>query len=375
MKTKIIYGTIILALVIMLGCSSQITGAAITEKDSYTIGAILPLTEDLAFVGQEMQRGIDIGVEEVNANGGIQGKPLKVIFEDDGMIDPRKAVTAAHKLLNFDNVDASIITMVEDAKPIAPIYELTNVPLMVLWDVTDDLRNYQNTFSIGFYTEKAGEKMANFAYNDLELRKVAMVVHQDEWAITISSAFERKFTELGGEVLFTDFYSLDDNDYRNFILKAKARNADAVYAPLIPPISAQFFKQKVELDLEVPILAGDALTPDVWQLAPEGVEGTYFTNVFETTTHSAINLKNKYINKHNEEPLAFPLVQMGYDAVKVYAKAMENTKTSKEIIDNLHNIEQFEVSGLPVSFDEDGMANKQEKIFQIQNNDQVLIQA
>ena len=119
---------------------------------------------------------------------------------------------------------------------------------------------------------------------------------------------------------------------------------------------------------------GDALTPDVWEISPEGVEGTYFTNVYETTTTKAIELRSNYKNKYGEDPIAFPLVQMGYDAILVYAKALENANNPQEVIQNLHSINNLEVSGPPITFDSDGMVNRAEKIYQIKNGVDFLIQ-
>ena len=369
-KQNIIF---ILLILFIIGCNN-ITGQSVYDVQEYKIGAILPLTGDIAFIGQEMQRGIEIAVEEVNFRGGVNGKPINIIFEDDGFVEANKAVTASQKLINFDNVYGNIITMVEDTKPVAPIHDQAKIPLITLWDVTDDLRDYSSTFSIGFYTEKAGEKMANFAYNNLGLRNVAIIGHHDEWSLTISKAFDEEFTRLGGKIVFEDRLNVDEVDYRNSILKAKEKNIDGIYAPLLPPASANFFRQKFQLNLNGIIMSGDALTPDVWEISPEGVEGTYFTNVYETTNTKAIELKEKYKLKYREDPLAFPLVQMGYDSVLVYAEALKNTNTPAEVIENLHSINNLEVSGPSITFDSDGMVDREEKIYQIQNGIDILIQ-
>ena len=96
---------------------------------------------------------------------------------------------------------------------------------------------------------------------------------------------------------------------------------------------------------------------------------------YSTTTPTAKKIKAAYKKKFKEDPLIFPIVQMGYDAVKMYAKAMEGAETPQDITKNLHEIKSFEVSGPKVEFDQDGMANRVEKIYQIQEGRDVLVQS
>ena len=106
MKIFLTVSLLLITLILVSACTHTVQ----IDDKAYEIGVILPLTGDLGFIGSEAQRGINLAADEINALDGIE---LKVIYEDDGFLDSTKAVSAAAKLLNIDEVDASIITIID----------------------------------------------------------------------------------------------------------------------------------------------------------------------------------------------------------------------------------------------------------------------
>jgi branched-chain amino acid transport system substrate-binding protein len=315
------------------------------NKEGLEVGVILPLSGGLAVLGKEVQAGIELGIEEANRTG----LSLAVIYEDDESLAPTSIIKAANKLINVDRVDVVLTMLVEESRPIAPIFNSSKVPLVVLWDSNSFIKEAgEYVFSNGFSTENAGELMAEYAYLNLSLRKISIIRHIDPWAEIISESFEIQFTNLGGTIAQKESFSPEEADYRTALIKAKQLNVDGIYFPLIPPSSADFLIQTKQLGVNVTLLTGDALIQDVIDVAGGAAERVYFTNVY---TDDKDKLTQKYKEKYGFEPIDMTLVSFGYDGV---AKITEAVKTQKEIKDALASL-----------FGENRSADRAEKIYKV----------
>lgn len=318
------------------------------------IGVILPLTGDLAALGEEIRKGIEIAIEEVKA----EGLNLNVIYEDDQSSFGINTVNAANKLINSDKVNAGLTMLVEEARPIYLIFNNNKIPLLVLWDSNKFIKESgEYVFSNGFSTELAGESMADHAFNKLGLRKIAIVSHIDPWAEIISDSFKNKFEKLGGKTVFDEKFQLDTTDYRTTIIKIKQMKPDGVYFPLIPMNSVRFIIQAQQLNLQTSLLTGDALIQDVINEAGKAAEGIYFTNIY---TDDGDLLISKYKQKYNNEPMDITLVSFGYDGIIKMAEASKNFPTSLK-------------KGLTLLLNENRSSDRLEKIFRVNNGKAVEV--
>lgn len=372
--TKIIIG-IIVAIIVVGGIWYGVSRKPqVTEKEPIKIGAILPLTGEIAMVGVSIQQGIEIAVDEINKAGGVKGRVIKVFFENDEY-DNTKTVIAAQKLINIDKINISMVSFVHGAKAVMPILEQAKIPLVVAWDSTEELKPGDYTFSTGFSTEKAGERMANFAFNNLKLRKVAIVFHQDEWSEVIAPAFKKEFQKFGSQVVLEEKVAVGENDFKTIIGKIKTKNVDGIYLPFIPVNTDIFLKQAKELGLNVSIMSGDAMIPDIIQAAGGAAEGVYFTNIYVEDNEIAKNLSRKYIEKYGQEPPALSMVAFGYDVILAIKRAIELTKelTPQGIKDALYKVDIIGVGG-KIKINPEGLSERTEKVFQVQNGEAVLVE-
>jgi len=311
---KAIWIIMSLVVIIILMNTLVMTGFFVRNtNEELTIGVILPLSGDFAVIGSELQKGIKLAKDESKVN-------VRIIYEDD-QFDPKMSLNAANKLLNFGNIiDIGITPFVEGAKPTIPLFENKKTPLITAWDSTHLVDENDFLFSTGFSTEKAGEKMADFAFNELELRKIAVVSHNDAWSELISDSFKEKFIDLGGKIVMHEKHDINEVDYRSTILKMKSLDIDGVYMPLIHPTNVNFLKQVKELDLDTTLLEGDALFLESIEDAGESAEGIFFTNIF---TDNSVELAKKYKEKFGEDPLDITIVSFGFDAFNAAVEAHE----------------------------------------------------
>jgi len=327
LATGIITLVVLVLLLVSINLIYLQTGST---EDKIVIGAVLPLSGDFAFIGEEIMRGMELAKEDFQ----LEGTDLEIIYEDDQSLVLSAAVSAANKLTNIDNVDVAITALTEEARPIAPIFNSEETPLVVVWDSTQFIQESGDyIFSTGFSTERAGEKMAIFAYNDLDLIKIAIVSHSDPWSETISKSFKEKFEALGGDIIYEEKHNPTEQDYRTTIAKIKETNAGGVYVPLVPPYSGNFLIQAKQLGLNAQLLSADALIQDVIDIAGAAAEDIYYTNIF---TEDSEMLTAKYAEKYGTDPLDVAMVSFGYDGISTIVKA--HLSNSEDLRQGLENV-------------------------------------
>lgn len=347
-KTKIVLGVIVM-IVLVMGVGVAINKQSDREAGSeqLKVGAILPLSGDLAALGEEVKRGVELAEEEAKS----EGLNIRVVYEDD-QYTPTIAVSAANKLMNVDMVDAAMTMFVEEAKPMAPVFNANKTPLLVLWDSNEFIKGNEYLFSNGFSTEKTGEAMAEYAYNELHMKTVATIGHIDPWADIISATFNKKFWELGGKVVYDERFTTDTADYRMAIATIKQENPDGVYFPLMPMNNARFLMQAKQLGLNRPLMTGDTLIQDVISETGSASNGVHYTNIYSANADA---LAKKYKAKYRQESMDTTLVSFGYDGLmKIVDAAKVKGNTTKGI-----------TSGLKSIFGEGRSADRIEKIYKV----------
>jgi ABC-type branched-subunit amino acid transport system substrate-binding protein len=176
--------------VVFLICGVSIAAVGEPLPQQFKVGVILPFSGELASLGQEAKRGMQLALDDL---GGAK-TPLKLIFADDHRAGTPATVPAAQKLLNVDRVDLGLTLWIEDSRLIAPLFTARKIPLVVLWDSNESIHASGDfVFSNGFSTEAAGIDMASFAAKQLKVKNVAVLRHEDAWAEIISQSFMRQF--------------------------------------------------------------------------------------------------------------------------------------------------------------------------------------
>ncbi len=371
MKQAFFVGAILM-LSLLAGCGSNPSG-----KEPIKIGAILILTGDVANIGQAFRQGIELAVDEINAQGGFKGRPLQAVIEDDRLFvgGPIGAVTAAEKLISEDHIVAGLVTAVNDAKPASPTFETNKVPLVTLWDSNQELENLGDyTFGIGFSTERDGEVMAEYAYNQLHLRKVGTAFHIDEWSQLIQKNFVRRFKELGGEVIDSGSYSSEEKDYRTLITKLMQNDVDGIYFPFIMN-GDLFLKQVKELGYKGKVLTGDVVTKELIENTGDAIDNVYYTQVFAEKNPKLDHVKELYQNKYKEEAPLLVFTALGYDSVYTLFEAMKiaDSTNPQAIQEALYKVKGFQGATGIITFNEKGSSPKAEHVWQIQKGKEVLV--
>ena len=365
MKKIIILAALLVIIVLILGLANTKNSSSEVK-----VGAILMLTGDLSEVGQEMQRGIDLAVNEINSAGGIEGKKIRVIYEYQGFMEKTKIVSAVQKMINIDKVDFIFLDTVEAVKPVAPILQESKTPTLVLWDDNNYLRTCGDYIvGTGFSTEKTGETMGEFMYGK-GVRTMAIVSSIDEWAEIVSTSAKSKFENLGGKVVFFDRMSATETDFRAPLKKIKDNNISGIILPLIASSPVLFLKQAKELDVNVPMITGDGFNDSTLAAAGPTAEGLYFTNVYAEQNPILEKALAQYKKTYSNEPALSVFMALGYDGVlTIKQTVLESKNASKEANKNaVYTISNLPLSsGINLTINSRRENNRSEIVYKVEN--------
>lgn len=226
-KTKIIVTLIVLVLVGFGIFAKSNEASKIT--DDIKLGSILILSGEGASWGEASKNGIDLAVKEINSKGGVNGKKISVIHEDNAS-DPKKAISAFKKLTetnqvkfiigpNWSNSGVSLIDLAKTSKTVVVS------PSLGVKEFNESSEYLFNTWPHDYILSR---NLADYVYAK-GLRNVALIGGQDVWVKEQTRNFKERFIEIGGKVTVTFEPQTDIKDVRTELLKIKSdKNIDAM---------------------------------------------------------------------------------------------------------------------------------------------------
>jgi ABC-type branched-subunit amino acid transport system substrate-binding protein len=195
-STKIIIG-IIVAIIILAGIWYGVSKKPTTPttKEPIKIGAILPLSGKNATYGNEIKNAIDLAIEEINNSGGINGRKIEVIYEDD-QADPKIGTNAMQKLVNIDKVPVVLGSWVSNVVVAsAPIAEKAKVIVMAEAIAPSITNAGDYIFRIQPSATYYSDKLMEVVINKLGLKKIAIIYINNEFGValrdTVKTATQR----------------------------------------------------------------------------------------------------------------------------------------------------------------------------------------
>lgn len=235
--------TVSIVMVMGAACTSQGTGdsasdgaepqstpdATTADEDPIVFGGLFPLTGSGSVYGGGMQAALEFAVEEINAAGGINGRPVEVVVEDDGT-DADQGVRAASKLLDVDEVDAIIGTWASSVTlAIAPLTIAADVVMTVESGVNEisDLDDNNTIFRIGGRSADTGAAVAAYL---LETGKMSAAILGDtgDAADSLSEGFTERYAADNGEVVDEVRYQENLPAYATEVSQVVDLDAEAV---------------------------------------------------------------------------------------------------------------------------------------------------
>jgi len=354
--------------------------------DPIRIGMSMALTGGVAPAGKQVLAALQIWRDDVNAKGGLLGRPVELVFYDD-QSNPQNIPGIYTKLIDVDKVDLLIgpyaTNMVAPAIPILMQYHKTTIGILA--NAANSKFHYDQYFSM---LPTGPEPQKSFAYGFFELaaaakprpKTVAIVAADAEFAQNAADGARQSIKEIGGfELLLDQKYPPTTTDYTPVMQAVKALNPDIVYVAAYPPDSVGIVRAANEIGLTPKMFGGTfiglLLTPIKAQLGPL-MNGIVNNEVFlpgpAFTFPGTLELLGKYqavAKAQGLDPMGWSYPPLGYSAGQVLAQAVEGAKTLDQVklAAYMHGHTFHTVVG-DIAFNKDGEWTKSRVVFtQFQN--------
>jgi branched-chain amino acid transport system substrate-binding protein len=348
MNSKIIGWLVVIVIVIWAGWS-------FSQKDESAsgpikIGVTVPLSGEAASSGESARAGALLAQKELNDAGGVDGRQIELVFEDDRC--NTGGVSAMQKLVSVDNVDGIIGPVCSAvAGGAIPVARTVGKPVILIGASAPGLAGGADSIFSNYPSDAfQGKFVADYFYNTLGKRKVAVLYVNNDWGVGIRAAFVERFKAIGGEVVFDEGVPQDAKDMRTQAGKIKSAGADAVYMPLYPAGGIVAIKQLKSVGVTVPLFGGDSFLGD--ELVKAGVSEGIMYSAGKVGNDDAFKAKVKELTGIEPNIIA----PLAYDAIKIYAKVIGEVGTeSKKIVAALNSLSYTGgISFSTISYDDNG---------------------
>jgi branched-chain amino acid transport system substrate-binding protein len=341
------------------------------DKAPVRIGAVLPLTGIAAIVGETEQKGIELAVEEINKEGGINGRKLEIIFEND-QTDPKNTVSAISKLVSVDKVVA-IIGGTWDflANAAIPVAEANKVVLVSPSALPDTLERTSSYFFVTHSPVANLEPAIVRFLSQFKNGKIVIISVNNLWGRahldTFKKSIQKSGNQLTKEIILPNF---DNNDIQRELTLIKNLKPDAIIVALNFGDSVSFLRKKSELRVSGKVLA-DFHVEDNYNkgnLSEELVKDvTLF--VFSDPTEDFVR---KYYEKYQERPKTY--ADTSYDAVYVLKLAFENSEDieSDKVLAGLRQVKNYQGASGLINFSSKNFPENKKAVLKIFKNHQFI---
>ncbi len=290
------------------------------------IGVFNSLTGGTATFGISSTNGIKMAAEEWNAKGGLLGKQIQLIVEDD-QSKPEEAAMVVTKLVNQNRV-AAILGEVASSRTLAgaPIAQKAGIPLITPASTNPKVTKVGSYIFRVCYTDSfQGAVCARFAVQKLGLKRLAILTDvKNDYSIGLADYFKRDAVLLGGEIVSEESYSEGDTDFRAQLTSIKGANPEVIFVPGYYTEAGLIAKQVAEQNMNVKLIGGDGWdSPRTVEIGGAAVEGAFFCNHYsaEDTSQMVRTFVANHVKKYGYVPDA--MAPLSYDAAELLFDAIQ----------------------------------------------------
>jgi len=320
--------TLAFASVLALGVSFSTVSTGAEEE--IKVGEFASLTGGSASFGQSSHKGTELAIDEINAAGGLLGKKVKLITEDDQSMAGQPA-TIVRKLIAQDKVVA-VLGEVASSKSLeaAPICQQNQIPMISPASTNPKVTEVGDfIFRICFIDPFQGTVMSKFAESK-GWKKVAVLTDvKQDYSVGLAQFFKEGIVKAGGSIVKESSYSTGDKDFKPQLTSIKAAKPDAIFVPGYYAEVALIAKQAKLLGIKAPLLGGDGWVGDsLLKVAGNSLDGSFFSCHFSADDKSEV--VQGFVQKYKAKYGAVPddMAALGYDSAMILAEAIKRAGTT-----------------------------------------------
>ena len=321
---RILIASIVIA-GLLSACQQQNGGA-----DKVKIGVFMSTTGTTANFGISSVNGIKMAADEINAAGGINGKQVELLVQDDRS-DPSEAATIVTKFVTQDQVNA-VIGEVASSRSLAaaPIAQNAKIPMLTPSSTNPEVTKKGDfIFRSCFIDPYQGAAIAQFAAKTLGAKTAAIMVdRKNDYSTGLEKVIDATFTKFGGKIVATQSYQEGDQDFNAQLTSLKGSNPDVIFVPGYYNDVGLIAKQARDKGITVPLIGGDGWDSEqLYKIGGTALNGSYFTNHYSPydTEPKVQKFVKDYKARYNSTPDA--LAATAYDAANIMFDAIKRSKS------------------------------------------------
>ena len=372
-KVKVFLPVAIVLMALAFSCTRQPEEDGSPDRSTIKIGYFGDLTGPTFNFGQSAINGVLMVADEVNQAGGINGRRIDVVIEDDKG-SPEEAARLTAKLIDKDKVIAIIAGGTSgNSLAAAPKAQSSHIPFISPSSTDPAVTKTGNyIFRACFVDSFQGEVMARFAANTLKAQKAAILFDfNSPYGRGLTDYFKLSFGKFGGRIVSEQSYTQGDPDFKGQLSLIRAAEPDVIYIPGYYGDVAIIAKQARMIGLTQPLLGGDGWdAPELWQLGGDALNGAYISTHYSVDDPSPMiqlfveSYKQRYGNLLPDAHAA-----LAYDGSRLLIAAITRAGATdpEKLREALAQTKDFPgVTGL-VSMDDDRNAVKPAVVLKLQD--------
>jgi branched-chain amino acid transport system substrate-binding protein len=327
-RTQIVWPVLALAGALLAGITgcNKPSGGQAAAGDVIKVGEFASLTGSEATFGQSSHQGTQMAVDDLNAAGGVLGKKIQLLTEDD-QSQAGQPATVVRKLISRDGVMA-ILGEVASSKSLeaAPICQQYHIPMISPSSTNPKVTETGDyIFRVCFIDPFQGTVMANFARKTLKLNTAAVLTDvKSDYSLGLAKFFKAGFIADGGKIVAEQNYSAGDKDFNAQLTAIKAENPDGIFVPGYYTEVGLIALQARQLGITVPLFGGDGWeSSSLVPIGGKALEGCYFSTHYspEDSSPAVQDFVKRFRARYHETPDA--MAALGYDSAMILADAIK----------------------------------------------------
>ena len=329
---------VLLVFAFLVGALSGCSGAGekkSEDKSPLKIAFVQPLSGDAATYGLMGKRAFELAFEEINTAGGVKGRKLELVVQDDTG-DPKQAASAAQKFA--DQKDVLLLvgsSLSSNTLAMVPIIDKAKLPQVVYSSSSPKLSGASPYFfRMAVLDAELGKIMASWAVKTKGAKKVADLYVNNDYGTLLGGAFTDEVKKLGAEVTGNYAYLANDRDFQALLTKIKDENPDVIGLSSTYTDAALIVKQARSMGITVPFVGPASLNSQKFiDIAGPAAEGIIVTASFVADNPDpkvqdfVKKFKTKYdVTADNYAALAYDEAYLIADTFKKAIEANEITR-------------------------------------------------
>lgn len=305
----------------LVGCSGGGSG----ETPEIVVGQYGSLTGTAATFGISTRDGVDLATQELNEAGGVAGRKIRMVVEDD-QSKAEEAATAVNKIISRDR-PVAVLGEVSSSRSLAaaPLLQAASIPMISPSSTSPKVTQVGDyIFRVCFIDPFQGTAIAKFAWTSKQLKNVAILKDvKNDYSVGLAEYFSKEFKALGGSIVGEEAYSEGDIDFKAQLTSLIAKSPEAILLPGYYTEVGLIAKQARDLGFQGIFLGGDGWDSDqLTKIGGDAIIGGFFTNHYSVDDPNPVvqDFIKKFEAKYGAKPDG--LAALGYDSAKILYAAM-----------------------------------------------------